>query len=72
MAEAPACEYRENGRRCHDDGVHEARMSGRTVRLCERHGRPEFHPRDLHDRLPARAALEGAGTGDGEEGSHGG
>jgi hypothetical protein len=27
-------------------------MDGRKLDLCEQHARPEFHPPDLHKKLP--------------------
>ncbi len=46
------CEYYENYRRCANAADFEVAMLGRKVGLCDRHARPEFHPRDLHKRLP--------------------
>ena len=42
----------ERGRACREPGVHEVQMDGKRLRLCERHVRPEFHPPDLHKKLP--------------------
>jgi hypothetical protein len=46
------CGYYERNRHCPDPGVHQVQFDGKKYRLCERHVRPEFHPPDLHKKLP--------------------
>ena len=45
------CDYREVTR-CRESMVYEVQFDGRKHALCERHARPEFHPPDLHKKLP--------------------
>ncbi len=56
-----ACDYNEDGRRCRESGIYGVQFDGKPVRLCDRHSRPEFHPPDLHKKLPGRVkrALRG-------------
>jgi hypothetical protein len=46
------CDYRERNNHCRQDAAYEVQFDGRKVRLCVRHSRPEFHPPDLHKKLP--------------------
>ena len=54
VASAPECVYYERDRRCHETAIVTIRIGGRETPLCDRHSRPEFHPPDLHKKLPGR------------------
>lgn len=51
---APECAYQERDRACHEASAIVIKISGRETPLCDRHSRPEFHPPDLHGKLPGR------------------
>ena len=46
------CGYYEKNRACREAGVHQVQLDGKRRLFCERHVRPEFHPPDLHKKLP--------------------
>jgi hypothetical protein len=52
LTEVTECGYLERGRSCHEPPTCVVRIGGKELGLCDRHSRPEFHPPDLHNRLP--------------------
>ena len=54
LRERVICGYHEQDRACREAATVVIKISGRDVGLCDRHSRPEFHPPDLHKKLPGR------------------